>query len=90
MKKERLKRLKKERRRKGATIRTWKKERAEFAQKCKDGRSPEGGELANFMDGLTPAGYDKNGKKVSFVERGKDILGSSERIGGKVVRISKS
>lgn len=89
MKKKRLKRLKKERERRDASFRTWKRERKEFAQRCKDGHSPEAGELANFMDSLTPDGHDKNGKKVSFIEKGKDILGSGSGLAGKAIRISK-
>jgi len=29
------------------------------------------GELANMIDGLTPDGHDKRGRKVSFVETGR-------------------
>lgn len=84
MKKNRLARLKEERERRGAAFRKWKREREEFAQRCKDGYSPEGGELANFIDGLTPRGFDKAGRKTSFVERGKCVF-----VGGRPsVRIS--
>jgi len=80
--KERLRRLKKEKesRARGASFRKWKKERAEFTQKCREGYSPEAGELANMIDGLTPDGYNKNGKKVSFVERGWSGSGPAEKV----------
>jgi len=56
----------------GAAARKWKLKRTEFVARCKTaGYSPEGGELANFWDGLTPDGYNKEGKKVGFIEKGR-------------------
>jgi hypothetical protein len=31
------------------------------------------GELANVLDNLTPDGYDREGRKVSFIERGESM-----------------
>lgn len=38
------------------------------------------GELANLFDGLTPDGCNKEGVKVSFVERGESLTGDRCRI----------
>lgn len=40
------------------------------------------GELANLFDGLTPDGYNKEGVKVSFVERGESLEPGFKRISG--------
>lgn len=52
-------------------VRSWMEKRAHWIKRYKE--HPEydvpAGELANMIDGLTPDGYDRTGKKVSFVER---------------------
>lgn len=69
----------------------WKRKREAWIKYYAEhpGLDAPAGEVVNMLDELTPDGCDKNGKKVSFVERGKDVLGSGSGIAGKAVRISK-
>lgn len=72
--KERLKRLKREKesRPKSISFRKWRKEREYWFKYYKEhpGYDAPAGEIANIIDGLTPSGYNKEDRKVSFVERG--------------------
>ena len=52
----------------------WRRKRAEFAQRCREGYSPIAGEIRNFVEGYTPDGFDKQGRRVSFVERGESVF----------------
>jgi hypothetical protein len=54
---------------------TWKAERSAWSERCLKGYSPPAGEIANVAEGLTPGGKDKQGRQVSFVERGTSIWG---------------
>ncbi|GEM_PF-2335236 len=53
-----------------------------------DPSSLSAGELANLFDGLTADGYDRRGRKVSFVETGRPLKrrgisgGPARRISG--------
>lgn len=78
--KEKLEKLKRARESRSGSLKEWEKKRTEFVERCRKGESPEGGELVNFLEGLTPDGYDRKGRKVSFIERG-----SQE----KTIRLSK-
>jgi hypothetical protein len=49
---------------------TWRAERAAWSAAVQSGYQAPAGEIANVMDGLTPRGVDKKGRKVSFVETG--------------------
>lgn len=55
----------------------WNQERKAWLKRYS--KNPElqaaAGEIANMVDGLTPKGYDKKGKKISFVETGKPLTG---------------
>ena len=57
-----------------AALLSWAKKRREFKQACSKGYSPSDGELVNMIDELTPDGYDKQGRKVSFVEDGRQFF----------------
>lgn len=59
---------------------SWKEKRERWAKRYKEhpGIDAPAGELANMIDGLTPDGYDKQGRKVSFVERGEDLTSRSD------------
>ena len=72
-----------------AGFQRWEKEREEFTVRLKKGHSPKDGELINFMEGLTPGGMDRNGRQVSFVEKGRSLAGEDGRIGERGPRISK-
>lgn len=52
---------------------SWKEKREHWSKHYKEhpGFEAPAGELANMIDGLTPDGYDKKGRKLSFVERGR-------------------
>jgi hypothetical protein len=56
---------------------TWKMQRETWAASVRAGYDPLAGEIANMLEGLTPYGRDKQGRKVSFVEipgqRGRGI-----------------
>jgi hypothetical protein len=62
------------RERKRAEQTEFERKRREFSERVREGYSPSAGELANILDGLTPDGYDKFGRKVSFVERDKPFF----------------
>ena len=80
--KNRLKKLIREllKEKKGIGETEYSRKRREFGDLLMKGYEPPGGELVNFLEGLTPDGYDKLGRKVSFVERGS-IFGSGARPG---------
>jgi hypothetical protein len=59
---------------------TWQRKRKEFQEFCLRGYESSVGELANMIDGLTPDGFDKSGKKVSFVEEGRSLFERSRRL----------
>jgi len=74
LKAERTRRLKIVADRLNQTAAAWAAERASV--------NPErlcAGEIANMLEGLTPSGKDKRGRKVAFVERGTDVLGGERR-----------
>ena len=62
--------------------------RAEDAWRAKraaaDPASLCAGELANMLEGLTPDGFDRMGRKVSFAEHGEPLYRSG--ISGPVLR----
>ena len=85
-----LKKAKKEKKSRTTAFEEWKQKRIAFSKRCAKGYSPEAGELANFMEGLTPDGYNIKGKKVNFIERGEGLFPESKRISSmKKIRISK-
>ena len=55
----------------------WLAERS-VARANPDDLSP--GEIVNVLEGLTPSGKDRSGRKVSFVERGTDVYGNTGRV----------
>ena len=57
-----------------AALLAWTKQREEFRQAVLRGYEPMDGELANVIDGLTPDGVDRQGRKVSFVEYGRQFF----------------
>ncbi len=66
----------------------WREKRSRWVKHCTEnpGYDAPAGELANMIDGLTPDGYNKKGRKVSFVE-GK--VPFPQRISSKSEYISK-
>jgi len=56
-------------------LETWQRERRQAARS----KNLSAGQVANLLDGLTPDGCDRNGRKVSFVESDKAAFGSSSR-----------
>jgi len=58
---------------------SWEEKRKDWIKRYSEnpGLNASAGEIANIIDGLTPDGYDKKGKKVSFIERGKSFTGLS-------------
>ena len=71
--KKKLKQLEKDKKNRSVGYRKWEKKRKEWFEYYKKNPTFEAptGELANILDFLTPKGYDKEGRKVSFVEAGK-------------------
>jgi hypothetical protein len=63
------------RERKRAEQTEFERKRREFSERVGRGYSPSAGELANILDGLTADGFDRLGRKVSFVERDKPVFG---------------
>ena len=58
----------------GTPAEIWKKKREAWTSQSSRGLyEPLAGEIANMLEGLTPDGYDRNGRKVSFVEIGKPL-----------------
>lgn len=57
---------------------SWEEKRKDWLEKYKKnlGLEAPAGEIANMIDGLSPDGYDKKGRRASFVERGKSFTGS--------------
>lgn len=49
---------------------TWKREREDWFRYYRENPAFEapGGEVANIYDYLTPTGYDREGRKVGFIE----------------------
>lgn len=70
---------------------SWKKKRARWSKYYKEHPELEApaGELANMIDGLTPDGYDRKGRKVSFVERGESLTESSRLSSGRPIYIGR-
>jgi hypothetical protein len=60
---------------KAVELTEFERKRREFADRIMKGYSPSTGELANYIEGLTHDGYDRQGRKVSFIERGESIFG---------------
>lgn len=70
---------------------SWKKKRdrwTKYYSEHSDLEAPAG-ELANMIDGLTPDGYDKEGRKVSFIEQGEDLIESPRISSGRPIYINK-
>jgi hypothetical protein len=61
--------------RKRAEQTEFERKRREFSERVRGGYSPSAGELANILDGLTADGFDRLGRKVSFIERDKPVFG---------------
>jgi len=57
----------------------FEQKRREFSERISRGYSPSTGELANFIEGLTADGYDRNGRKVTFIEKGANVFGRRSR-----------
>jgi len=88
--KSRLRELKEERRRRLAAARADKAAEEWAAARAK--ANPDtlsAGELANMIEGLTPDGRDRQGRRVSFAERGVAALGDQRRISTPPERISQ-
>lgn len=70
---------------------SWKEKRERWAKYYSEhpGLDAPAGEIANMIDGLTPEGHDKKGRKVSFVESGRDLTGRSSRISSRPFLIGK-
>jgi hypothetical protein len=60
----------------GRLVESWREKRK---QAMLNKETLSASQLVNMMYGLTPDGYDKNGVKVSFVERDKPFGGSFRR-----------
>jgi hypothetical protein len=61
---------------------TWKAERDAWSAASLAGHEAPAGEVCNMLEGLTPSGRNRQGRKVSFVEQGRSLLrreGVSER-----------
>jgi len=57
---------------------SWQRKRKEFQERCLKGYEPVTGEALNMLEGLTPDGYDRNGKKIGFIETGSSIFARPE------------
>jgi len=62
---------------KGMALLEWKRKRKAWFKHYSEHPTSEApaGEIVNILEGLTPDGYDKQGRKVSFVEQGKPVIG---------------
>jgi hypothetical protein len=56
-------------------LETWQPERRQAAHS----RNRSAGQVANLLEGLTPDGRDRSGRKVSFVESDKAAFRPSSR-----------
>lgn len=65
---------------KAVEVSEYERKRREFAARCAAGYEPSAGELANMLENLTPDGFDKLGRKVSFIERGTGIFEREKRL----------
>jgi len=76
---------------KGKPSKSWKRKRQAWIKHYSEHPDFEApaGEIANILDGLDPEGYDKSGRKVSFIERGKELTSRSSGISSRPVYIGK-
>jgi len=58
----------------------FERKRREFTDRISHGYSPSAGEVANLIEGLTADGFDRLGRKVSFIEHGTPVFGRRTKL----------